>query len=66
LPDKPEDEETGFPTSSELSHGETFPVPPPMSEPPYSTKGRSSIRLVLAALFVVLVSLILVLYFLTR
>ena len=66
MPDKPEDEQTGFPTSSELSHGETFPPPASPSEPAYSRKGPPSIRLVVPALFVGLVSLILILYFLTR
>jgi hypothetical protein len=66
MPDRPDDETTGFPTSSELSHEETFPPPAPSSEPASLRKGRRGIRLVFAAIFVGLVSLILILYFLTR
>jgi hypothetical protein len=64
MPDKREDDETGFETSSELRQ---YPPAPPREdryERDYSSRRRT--LLVLAALFVVLVSLILLLYFVLR
>jgi hypothetical protein len=66
MADKPEDEETGFETSSELRQRPEPRRRDKEEEAPRGPRRLYSIRLLLPAICIVLVCLILLLYFLTR